>query len=470
MVGEKESMHNGASSEEEVCEDAGWQDWEDEEHEPEEASKCLMCPVILATSQLALAHTIEAHGFDFSAFVRTQNLDFYQTIKVINYIRKTVGQSTVSTLNLSNDLTEIFSDNTLLQSTLKNDGLLMHDFEEEEEEDDDMPPPLVSGEEKEKGSDGSHDNEEMRKAVENMKAAMQKLMVEGDSETGSSDDHKLREEAKQDDEYYVESYSNVAIHEEMLRDRVRTEAYRDFMYKNTELFKDKVVLDVGCGTGILSMFAARAGAKMVIGIDFSTVAEQAKLNVKENGLDNIVTIIRGKVEEVTLPVDKVDIIISEWMGYFLLFEAMFNTVLWARDRWLAPGGLVHPDLATMYIAGFEDCGRLSYWDDVYGFKMASMKNLFIKDSSVEIVPPEGVITTTAPIADFNMCTLKVGDTEFSKPFHLLVTRAGQVHALMSHFDCIFDGGCTTPIVLPTGPAHTPTHWKQTVFYFPQPLK
>jgi protein arginine N-methyltransferase 1 len=56
------------------------------------------------------------------------------------------------------------------------------------------------------------------------------------------------------------------IHEEMLKDEVRTLTYRKSMWDNKHLFKDKVVLDVGCGTGILSMFAARAGAKMVIGV------------------------------------------------------------------------------------------------------------------------------------------------------------------------------------------------------------
>ena len=47
-----------------------------------------------------------------------------------------------------------------------------------------------------------------------------------------------------------------------------------------------------------------------------------------------ITLIKGKVEEVDLPVDKVDIIISEWMGYFLLYESMLDTVLVARDKWL----------------------------------------------------------------------------------------------------------------------------------------
>lgn len=59
---------------------------------------------------------------------------------------------------------------------------------------------------------------------------------------------------------------NTGIHEEMLKDEVRTLTYRNAIYHNKHLVKDKVVLDVGCGTGILSMFAARAGAKHVIGV------------------------------------------------------------------------------------------------------------------------------------------------------------------------------------------------------------
>lgn len=48
----------------------------------------------------------------------------------------------------------------------------------------------------------------------------------------------------------------------------------------------------------------------------------------------VITIFKGKVEEVELPVDEVDIIISEWMGYCLFYESMLNTVIFARDKWL----------------------------------------------------------------------------------------------------------------------------------------
>lgn len=62
--------------------------------------------------------------------------------------------------------------------------------------------------------------------------------------------------------------------------------------------------------------------------------------MKDNKLDDKITVFKGKVEEVVLPVDKVDIIISEWMGYFLFYESMLDCVLWARDKYLKPDGLV----------------------------------------------------------------------------------------------------------------------------------
>ena len=51
---------------------------------------------------------------------------------------------------------------------------------------------------------------------------------------------------------------------------------------------------------------------------------------------------------------QVDVIISEWMGYFLLYESMLDTVLVARDRWLAPGGVLLPDKASLWLTAIED--------------------------------------------------------------------------------------------------------------------
>ncbi|KAJ1672925.1 Nuclear SAM-dependent mono-and asymmetric methyltransferase, partial [Spiromyces aspiralis] len=188
-------------------------------------------------------------------------------------------------------------------------------------------------------------------------------------------------------DYYFDSYAHFGIHEEMLKDEVRTLSYRNAIMNNPHLFKDKIVLDVGCGTGILSMFAAKAGAKHVIGVDMSNIIDQARQIVEENGLSDKITLIKGKMEEITLPCEKVDIIISEWMGYFLLYESMLDTVLAARDKYLAEGGMIFPDKATMVIATIEDSEykeeKISFWDNVYGFKMSCIKDIALREPLVD---------------------------------------------------------------------------------------
>ena len=105
---------------------------------------------------------------------------------------------------------------------------------------------------------------------------------------------------------------------------------------------------------MLERFAVKAGAKHVIGVDMSTIIEKAREIVEVNGMSDKITLLQGKMEEVELPFPKVDIIISEWMGYFLLYESMLDTVLYARDKYLAPNGLIFPDKATIFMAGIED--------------------------------------------------------------------------------------------------------------------
>lgn len=89
-----------------------------------------------------------------------------------------------------------------------------------------------------------------------------------------SQDNDYREDGI-DPDYYFASYSHFQIHEDMLKDEVRTLAYKDAIVRNWHLFEGKTVLDIGCGTGILSIFAARAGAKHVYAIDNASIAIHA---------------------------------------------------------------------------------------------------------------------------------------------------------------------------------------------------
>jgi len=155
-------------------------------------------------------------------------------------------------------------------------------------------------------------------------------------------------------DYYFGSYSHFYIHEEMLKDKERTLAYKRAIERNFNDFKGKIVMDIGAGTGILSIFAARAGAQHVYAIENAEIAHYAREIIKRNGLADKITVLKGKMEELVLPVDKVDIIISEWMGYFLLYESMLDTVLWARDKYLKPDGKMLPDRAKIFLAAIED--------------------------------------------------------------------------------------------------------------------
>jgi type I protein arginine methyltransferase len=172
-----------------------------------------------------------------------------------------------------------------------------------------------------------------------------------DIETGFDELYNMSGNSSKGLDYYFRSYSSVGIHEEMLRDKIRTNAYREAIVRNKHLFKDKIVLDVGCGTGILSLFAASAGAKKVYAVDMASITNQAKQIVEENGYQDVIEVINGKIEELSLPVDTVDIIISEWMGYCLIYESMMDSVLYARDKWLRKDGkgMIFPDKAVIYI-------------------------------------------------------------------------------------------------------------------------
>lgn len=257
----------------------------------------------------------------------------------------------------------------------------------------------------------------------------------------------------------------------MLKDKVRTKTYMNSIVQNKHLFKDKVVLDVGCGTGILSMFAAKAGARKVYGIECAGIAKAAQQIVKANGFGDVIEIINKKLEDVELP-ENVDIIISEWMGYFLLYESMLDTVLFARDKWLKPGGLIFPDKANLYICAIEDgdyrADKIDFWDNVYGFDMSYIKEMAITEPLVDVVDAKSVVSNSVPILTIDITKVKKEELDFTSDFAVKVHRNDYCHALVCYFDVQFSK-CHTRVGFSTGPANEYTHWKQTVFYLDQDL-
>ncbi|KAF5747393.1 hypothetical protein HS088_TW05G00114 [Tripterygium wilfordii] len=309
---------------------------------------------------------------------------------------------------------------------------------------------------------------------------------------------------------YFQSYAHVGIHEEMIKDRVRTETYKAAIMHHRSAIEDKVVVDVGCGSGILSIFCAQAGAKRVYAVDASDIAVQAKEVVKANNLSDKIIVLHGRVEDVQID-EKVDVIISEWMGYMLFYESMLGSVITARDRWLKRGGLILPSNATLYMAPVTHPDRYSesidFWRDVYGIDMSAMlqlaKQCAFEEPSVETITGENILTWPHVVKHVDCYTVQLHELEsITTTYKFKSMTAAPLHGFAFWFDVEFNGHVlsstnsdlpTVPLgssnipsvdggqrkkrtnpnealVLSTAPEDPPTHWQQTLIYFYDPIE
>ena len=168
----------------------------------------------------------------------------------------------------------------------------------------------------------------------------------------------------QDFSEYFSAYGELHHQKDMLTDTHRMDSYYTAITANAgEVFRDKIVVDVGTGSGILAVWAAKAGAKKVYAIEYTDMAHNARKLVEANGVADIVTVIRGTVEGIELPLKEdgllesgsdsvrvVDVVVSEWMGYVLLRESMLDSVLVARDKYLRRDtGVMFPSHGTVLV-------------------------------------------------------------------------------------------------------------------------
>jgi len=346
---------------------------------------------------------------------------------------------------------------------------------------------------------------------------------------------------------YFSAYADLHHQKIMLTDTHRMTAYHDAIMKNQHVFRDKVVMDVGSGSGILAVWAAKAGAKRVYAVEYTDMAKHARKVVEANGVDHVVTVIQGAVEDVTIPVEDweafhlqteedaaateecpadddddasisckqqqskvVDIIISEWMGYFLLRESMLDSVIRARDMFLKPkSGILLPSHATMLIAPImnedhhmvieEYLEGMNDWNDYlvnakkqYGVDMSILteeydkeqRDYYLKSSHYvqldgdTVLAPPSVVKTL----DLAVCTLEdakgVGETEFL--FDIESSEGGakgdKIDGFAGWFTVDFQSRTdevgkefgakiTNPVHFSSSPEIGDTHWGHQVFYF-----
>lgn len=208
---------------------------------------------------------------------------------------------------------------------------------------------------------------------------------------------------------------------------------------------------------------------------FSSSHPRTRLNLRHSCL-------RGKIEEVTLPVSQVDIIISEWMGYCLLYEAMLDSVIWARDRYLAPNGLMIPSHMTLHVAPFADSDfvtdNVTFWQSVYGFNMTSMLANIHDEVYIHQIKTSSLPAQSSPFLQLPLHFTKQEHLTFAKnPFSFRLTDdIDSLDGFVIWFDAFFQPSRehTVPVsaradhwpgngvAFTTGPGGLETHWSQGV--------
>ena len=153
---------------------------------------------------------------------------------------------------------------------------------------------------------------------------------------------------------------------------------------------------------------------------------------------------------------------------------MLPSVLAARDKWLAPGGVMMPNKASMQLR-LSSHSELSFWDDVYGYDMTDIGQATgeDKEADVIVVPAESALSGQATFRTIDIMTVRDEELDFNAPFELLVTADGTLRTFVASFETAFEppdgaAGCSV-VELKTGMLDPPTHWKQTLFHLKQPV-
>eukprot|EP00927_Polykrikos_kofoidii_P010241 TRINITY_DN14335_c0_g1_i1.p1 TRINITY_DN14335_c0_g1~~TRINITY_DN14335_c0_g1_i1.p1 ORF type:complete len:418 (+),score=96.21 TRINITY_DN14335_c0_g1_i1:121-1374(+) len=291
---------------------------------------------------------------------------------------------------------------------------------------------------------------------------------------------------------YLHYYGKLKNQEGMLRDVARVEGYKAGIEAAESRIRGATVMDIGTGSGILAMMAARCGAKKVYAVEASPeIARVASRLARANGFVGVVEVVPKHLEEITeedIPRGSVDVIVSELFSHFLVGEVGLQVVTMAKNRFMKPGGLILPEIAWLKLSPFEDRdlgaelrGRHQFWqqNDFYGFDLTSALPMAIeqtlRENVVDIVEPASLLIAPgeAPGKELDMAT--PDDPEYWRRISFEVdfpsrSKDAVIDGFCGWWDVIFSGGGgDSAPVLSTAPDAPPTVWAQCRFLLDRPL-
>ncbi|KAJ2604568.1 hypothetical protein H4R99_001736 [Coemansia sp. RSA 1722] len=326
--------------------------------------------------------------------------------------------------------------------------------------------------------------------------------LRNDSNNNNDVSKREDDEVLHRDPSYFQYYSQLQHQQNMLQDHVRTSAYHSAItFNGPSLFRDRLVMDVGAGSGILSFFAVQAGSKHVYAVEASGMAQKMQVMLKSaksaSGARNPyladrITIVSSKIEDPSLlnKVPQVDAIISEPIGVLLVHERMLESYIYARDKFLRPGGAMLPSSGTIHLAPLSDAAlwnetitKARFWqqDSFYGVDVnpyfAPAFDEYFSSPVVGCFSPTTLMSDSV-IHEVDFHTVSMAELkEFVIPVEWNIKYTGVMHGVAGWFDLAFvppmsslhQGTAPSAVYMSTGPQSPATHWQQVRMLFKQPL-
>lgn len=190
----------------------------------------------------------------------------------------------------------------------------------------------------------------------------------------------------------INGWPHIGLHQIILQDTLRVLSYKKAIEDNVK--KNDIVLDIGCGTGIFSFFAAKKGCKKVYAVDDSAIIDNAIETAKRNNVEQYcqfskIDIFRFK------PKKKIDVLLHEQIGHFLWDENIISKVAYIRDHFLKRNGIIIPFKIDLYLAPIQyrsDFEKsLIFWSKRrYGIDFSNLRKAFIAQSFKNAMLPQRV--------------------------------------------------------------------------------
>jgi protein arginine N-methyltransferase 1 len=220
----------------------------------------------------------------------------------------------------------------------------------------------------------------------------------------------------------------------MIADQIRTNAYCEALRRKVK--PGAVVLDIGTGTGVFALLACRFGAKKVYAIEPSDAIQVAREIAAANGCQDRIEFIQDLSTKITLP-ERADVIVSDLRGVLPLFGHHVPSIIDARERLLASGGVLIPQGDRLWAAVAEapevHQRQTSPWQrKPYGLDMTPALKIVTNTWCKCRVKPEQLLTEPREWAHLDYRSIAHPDV--GATVRLTATRAGEAHGVLLWFD------------------------------------